>query len=741
MALSFFPRQDVPLSKKTPEWMAQHLYYAEAILRRYNDTRLRMTRLYESYNGLKNPSSTAWLERTYGKQNKSKFISYRLGRSKVNLLVGEWLKRPLTATVETINSDAMTEKMAQFDVMKGAMIAKTELSDLKAKVGVDIMEGAPIPQDESDPIWQKMSFKDKQEDIMQIILDNQVQELDLKKKLSDCFLDLLITSMCFCKVEIDDKGETVFHRIDPRDAIFEEIQGDTYLEKSPIKGCRQILPVHEILMRYELDEKQRDMLNAARANPNQYVGSNGMSRGFMRMMNGQLVCDVLHIEWLSVEPEYYKISPKTKNQMMVDPTTQNYKVELDVKSYEQNKAIHDKNVLDGKYTIETKFKQVVYEATRIGGCIDVNMRLKPFQKRSVDDPAYILDTSYHGFICGTTDGIRISIQQMIENFDNLYDIVMYQINKDLARAKGKVMTVDRAGLPMGRKMKDVLYQITNDALFDYDSSASGNMAERNLDAANMIKEFDFGLSASFMYLVDMKNNIVNDLNQITGINENREGQVQASATVTNTNSAIQASRTITEPLFFGMNGFVKIVMQSIVDSSAISWAFYKTEKGEQILGSGKFKFLQVTKELGYRTYGVRIEDGSRYAEIRQRMNGLLEFSLNAKEIRPMDALKFQLAETTAEMKATLESSWAEMQKVIQDSNEANNQAQQQMQAAKLQQDLQIHNEEREDIQQNQADIVRLQGEVQILVDNNKAGNKMTENQQSDENSIIMNTGL
>lgn len=741
MALSFFPRQDCPLKDKTQAWMAQHLDYAEAILRRYNDTRLRMTRLYESYNGVKNPSSTAWLEKTYGKQNKSKFISYRLGRSKVNLLVGEWLKRPLTATVETINSDAMSEKMEQFDVMKGAMIAKTELSDLKDKVGVDVMEGAPIPQDESDPIWQKMSFKDKQEDIMQIILDNQVQELDLKKKLSDCFLDLLITSMCFCKVEIDENGETVFHRIDPRDAIFEEVQGDTYLENSPIKGCRQVLSVHEILMRYDLDVAQRDKLNAARANPDQYIGTGGTSRGYMRMMNGQLVCDVVHIEWLSVEPEYYKISPKTKNQMSVDPTTQNYKVSLDVISYEQNKAIHDKNVLDGKYTIETKFKQVVYEATRIGGCIDVNMRLKPFQKRSVDDPAYILDTSYHGFICGTTDGVRISIQQMIENFDNLYDIVMYQINKDLARAKGKVMTIDRAGLPMGRKMKDILYQITNDALFDYDSSASGNMSERNLDAANMIKEFDFGLSASFMYLVDMKNNIVNDLNQITGINENREGQVQASATVTNTNSAIQASRTITEPLFFGMNGFVKIVMQSIVDSSAISWAFYKTEKGEQILGSGKFKFLQVTKELGYRTYGVRIEDGSRYAEIRQRMNGLLEFSLNAKEIRPMDALKFQLAETTAQMKTTLENSWIEMQKVIQESNEVNNQSQQQMQAAKLQQDLQIHNEEREDIQQNQADIVRLQGEVQMLVDNNKAGNKMTENQHNAENDIIINSSL
>lgn len=742
MSSNLYPREDQSLSiKQKPEYKKQHLDYAEAILKRYNSDRTRMTRLYESYNGVKLAGSLAYLERTYGKQNKSKFIAYRLGRSKINLLHGEWLKRPLSATVETINVDAKFAKMAQIDFMNGAMEAKQELNDLKMKAGVDVMEGAPIPQDENDPIWEQMSFKDKEEDIMQIILDEQVKSLDLKKKLGECFKDLLITGMCFCKVEIDEQGETKFHWIDPRDAIYEFIQGDDYLEKSPIKGCRQVLSVHDILMRYQLTQEERDKLNAARTNPQAYVGSNGLSRTYMRMSNGELLCDVIHIEWLSVEPEYYKISPKTGAQMEADPTSTDYTIEMDGESYEQNKDIHDANVKAGKYRVETKYKQVVYEATRIGGCIDVNMRVKPFQKRSVDDPSYILDTSYHGFICGTTDGVKISVQQMIENFDNMYDIVKYQQSKALTRAKGQATFFDVAGLPAGKKVKDILYDIENDGFAVFNSAASGNFSGRNLDLFNAVKEVDMGLSKTFEMLAGMENNIINSLNQITGINENREGQIAASSTATNANSAIQASRTITEPLFAGMNGFVEVVMQSVVDSSAISWAFYKIEKGDQILGTGKHKFLQVTKELGFKGYGVHVQDGGKYMEMKQMMKEAMNISLNAKELRPIDYYKVSMAETMAEAKATLETSWAKMKEVEQQMAEQNNQANAQMQQQQLQQQLEISANQLAAMEKNTQDNIKLTGQVQMLVDDNKAKNSMFENHQKAENDIVLNSQI
>jgi hypothetical protein len=733
-----WPRQDIPSIEKTTEWFKNHLTYSESLLKTYNTVTSRMTRLYLSYNGVKTPLSTQWLEKTYGQQNKAKYIAYRLGRTKINLLYGEWLKRPLSATVQTINSDAVSEKMRQVNFMRGAMIAKPELEEIKDKVGVDVMNGVPIPDGEDDPIWAKMSFKDKSEDVMQIILDEQVKELGIKRKVAKMFQDVLITSMCWSKIEINQKGDVEAYRIDPRDAIYEHIEGDDYLEKSPVKGARQVMSVSEILRRFELTKEQRDQLDAARSNPDAWAGPGKLGRGYMSMVNGQLCCDVIHIEWEGLSADYYKTAPKTNSQMMLDPDRGSVEIELDPAKYETNIKAHEKEVANGKYTVETKWRKQMYEATRIGGLIDVNMRVKPFQPRSVDDPSFLLASSYLGFIFGQTDGVRISLQQEIENFDNMFDICMYQILKELSRAKGKVLTYDRAGLPEGQKLSDVMYRVENDQFLDYNSAAAGNFSGRNLDPSSMFKELDLGLSASFPFLLQMKQDIMNNLNQITGINENREGNISASSTATNAQSNIQNSRTITEPMFYGMNEFTQLLLKNIVNFSAISWAFYKLEKGEQILGSAKYKFLQVTQEIGYQNYGVHVEDGSRYAEIKNDMNRLAEFSLNAKEIRPMDVLKMKLAETTSEMKNVLENSWVEMKKVIQDSQERELQSQQQQMQMQQQTQIQLQKDAIEDAQANEKENIVLQGQVQMQIDDNKAKASMVQQQQKSLNDIISN---
>lgn len=742
-----FPLQTISQKDKNDAWMAQHLSYAEQNLRNYNPVAGKMTRLFDSYNGVKLPGSLDWLTKTYGKQNKSKYISYRLGRTKVDLMHGEWLKRPLSATVTTINSGAMSSKMEQLDFMYGATIAKKELTDLKDKAGVDIMEGAPIPdnlpEDENDPTWLKMSPKDRCEDIMQIILDNQILDLDAKKKIGDAFLNAVLTNHLFMQAERDQTGEVKFHNIDPRDAIYEMVDGDDYLEQSPIIGCRRRMSVHQVLMRYELTKEQALVLQTAQGNSSAYCGDNGYSRGYMRMSGKELICDVIHIEWKSVTPEYYKRVKKSEGQAMFDSEIDSPTIDLpmDTIGYENNKAYHDKNVAAGEYEIIIKYREEEYESTRIGGLIDVNMRRTFFQKRSVDKPAFIMSSSYYGYIHGRVNGVTVPLQQIIENFDNMFDITMYQILKELARAKGKVFTYDRAGQPINRTVKEVMYNVLNDQFYEYDSSAAGNTSQRQIDPANMFKEIDMGLSASFPFLLQMKQDIINTLNQITGINEGREGNTAASSTATNAQNDIANSRTITEALFFGMSGFVSRVMKGIVDSSAISWAFYKLEKGEQILGAGKFKYLQMTREVGYRDYGVHVEDGGRYMEIKNDIKRMMEFSLNAKEIRPMDALNVLLANTVSEMKAKLEDSWTQMQAVAQKQQEADNQAAAQQQQMALQTQIQIATENREDAQKNTKEDIILQAEVQKDVDNNKARNDMHLTSLQSENDIITNTDL
>lgn len=731
----YFPNQAIPLKDKDDAWKKRHLDYAESVLVYGNNARARMSRFFAGYNGIKADGSLDWIIKRYGNTDKVTYIPYRLGRTKIDLLHGEWLKRPLTATITTINSEAMSEKMRQEDFMRGAMIARQELTDLKEKAGVDVMEGVPIPESEDDPIWKKMSFKDKAEDMMQIILDNQIKDLDLKYKLGQNFKDLEITNYTYGQIERTETGDIEYHKIDPREAIFEAIEGDDYMEKSPIMGCRKWLPVHTVLMRYDLTEDQRAKLEAARTNPGGYCGPGGIGRGYMREMNGALEVSVIHIVWKSVTPSYYKIVPKSVSQLMFEPEGKTIRLPLDAKKYEGNKEYHDKNVAKGLYEIETRYREEEYEATRIGGIIDINMRPTYFQKHSTDKPSHVLSSTYVGYIHGRTDGVTVSLQQVVENFENIYDIIMYQILKDVVRAKGKVIVIDRAALGILEKLEDITHRISNDGILDIDSAQAGQNGSR-YNPNDIIKTIDLGLSDTFAYLVTLRNDIRNELNQITGINENRMGITAASSTATAQQSDISNSRTITEALFYGMSGYSKRVFQQVVNASAVSWAFYKLDKGEQILGSEKFRFLQITKEIGYRDYGVHIEDGSAYMEISQKIEAVMQMAINAKTIDTMDVMNVLLAETLSQKKAYLREAMERMNAIAQQQAEQQSQAQSQMQQAALATQVQIADADREDRQKQESDVAILKGEIQKDVDNNNAKNKMYQENLKIQGNIL-----
>lgn len=735
---SFFPSQTIPQKDKTPEWCSKHLDYAQYIWMGSNTLRAKMDADFKSYNGDKVADSRKYLIKNYGKENKAKYISYRAHKHIMQLLVGEFLTQPLVATVETTNRDAKTEKMDKMNMMYGAMVAKPELEHLRDKVGVDVMQGAPIPSSEEDPLWDKISVKDKQETIMQIIINEMIKQDDLKIKFSNDVLNGIITYMLYGKVERDEDGETSYISIDPRDAIFEEIKGDMFLEHSPIMGSCIWYSVHDVLKRFKLTQKQVDLLNSAAANPTQFTNSN--YNGF-KLVNNNLMVQVMHIEWKSVIPTYFKRLTKTANQLLLNPDEKYIEVPISTEDYENNKDWHDSQVLKGKYEIVAKYAEDLWESTRIGGLpeLDVNRRRALFQMRKVDDPTRIFGGSYSGFLCQTVDGKRISLMNDLENLSNAFDIVMYKILQDINKFRGNVLGYNAAALPAKSSMKEVAYNIVNDGYIIYDTSATGNAHGRDVSLNSLLDVKDLGLSSSFPSLIALKNDLLNMMSSMTGINENRQGDISASATVSNTNESISASKAITAPFFYGVHLYVSKVLEKIVESTKVTWGFYKVDKGEQILGTGKFKWLQVTQEIGFRDYGVHIQDGSRYNQINQYMQGLMEASLNAKELRPEDALKFMIEETFAGKKAILEESWAKIKEIELKGQQAQMQNQEQMQAAQLQQQLEIANADREDRQAAKLQEISAQADADIRVNQNKMSDQVIVNEHKYSNESLNNT--
>lgn len=751
---SQFPSQSVPESEKNKpngSWGKAHLDYAESLLIMKNNMFSSMSRLYQSYNGEKFTNS--WFKtfsQTAGKDNKAKMISYRWSRNKLDLLNGEYLKRPIKGTVETVNSESKTAKLEQAYFMKGAMAAQQEgILDKLKEVGVDVTEGMQIPKDENDPIWERMSFKDKNEEIMQIILNNAVKELGIQWKTAKNFLDCEIVSGCYGKVDITDEGKLDYIIFDPRDAIYVEIENDPFLERSPLKGARHRKTLSEVLARYPLNKEQIKVVENAQNNVTSYV--NGKKFNTYLWKGGDLCVDVIHVEWRSVKPEYFKLSPKTQKQMMLDPSTTYYTLPLGVDVYESNPEKYFlievgektnwndifKDVPNNKVAVIRKYKEDIWEATRIAGCMDVQVRRKYFQLRKHDSKAYILDLSYCGFNFQTVDGLRISLQESLGNFDNILDIIMYQILKELNSAKGRALFIDRGLLGAKQTVKQIVYDVVNDGFTTVDSTQDG--ANLNgMDITKLIHQVDLGFSSNLQSLFQLKDQMLGMMDRISGVNENREGFTPASSTATNATNSIAASRTITEPLFYHFSLYVEKLLMKICEAYKVTYAFYEIEKGKQILGDNKQGFLEVLNSIGYQDYGVSLSDGGRYTELKAKLENYVQLALNTKEITVLDAINAEVAETYAEMKTVFKSALERVQDIAAQQAQQDHEMQLQQQQVQ-QQSLQAANDAMQDKKTiHDIDKINAKGQAAIAKENQGALNRMHIDNNNAHNKIIEN---
>lgn len=734
--MAFLPRQDIPNKDKNHEWVKKHFTYADGIVSASNPRVAKYTRLYNEYNGRINPYSVEYLTKAYGKKNRTKYIAYRWSRPKLDLINNEFLLRPLQATVYTTNQSAKTAKLDNYEMLVGAITAKKEINKLREN-GIDPMEGMDIPDKIDEDTLAEMSFKDMNEDLMQLIINEQTLALEMKLKLAQQMLDVEIVGECYGRIYVDENGDEDFVRIDPRNRICEEIEGDTFFMKSPVQGHKEQMPIHDALMYFNLNQEQRDKLDEIRKNWDPQNTNAGRSN-YLKI-NGAVCADVIFLEWYGCEAEYTKVSPKTNKQMAFDSSTDSYRLEMSANWYEGNKDEHDKQVEkyhagkkagkipNGSYDVEVVYREVAYREVRIGDDIfvytgkakdgdDISQLLKmPFTMRREDDKENVLSLSYVGARYNVVNGETISLQEECENFDNALDINMYQILKELNRSKGKILAYNRDTLPKGKTVKDIMYEALNDQFLSYSASGQSNTIGKDITLTDMFKEIDLSVSSTFPYLIELKQELQATLDKLTGINENREGDIAASSTATNAQSSIRASKTITEGMFYLMGLYTEKVFVRLCETTKLTWGLYKTEKAKVILGDKLFKFMQVTQSIAYQDYGIHLLDGGKELSLREKWERNSEAALNAKDLRFKDIVNFDLAPTLVEAKAVLLNAYDQMEKLRAQEAQANNEA-----AAKQNQDslatqIQISQEDREDKQKFKLEEIEKQADADIRV--------------------------
>ncbi|MBW1751249.1 MAG: hypothetical protein JRJ37_11255, partial [Deltaproteobacteria bacterium] len=410
----------------------------------------------------------------------------------------------------------------------------------------------------------------------------------------------------------------------------------------------------------------------------------------------QRTLNVYIIEVKTYDPVHFKIT---------DPKGEGvpYEVEIPKDVYKRDKAKIQKDVKAGKYKIETYDREVVWEIIRIAD----EIYLDPVKTQDtivfVRNGKLSAETSYCGFLFNTTDGVRVSLQDVLRDFEQVYDDIRFRINRELKRIKGKVLVFDKAFIE-APKLQNLIEDITEDGIVTINSSYA---MEQGIDprSAMGMHEFDLGSSQALNVLLTQAMDIERIVDKVTGMNENRQGLGAATTTATTNTNNISASRSMTYDMFYFMGKYMNRVLMKLVQKTKLNIA-YDIDYRQFIYDDKTKQYIKLTEEFSLDHYGIAITDGQREREALAKAELFFPQEINAGMLRSKDVIRFYTKSSFAEALKVLDDASQEMIGVKQQEQKVAGEQQQQA----GEQQRQTITEAREDDQGHDEDMEVLRGE-------------------------------
>ena len=626
----------------------------------YSSSRAKDIKNYQVYNGSINQSDYKYITEQYGLTYPARLVNYPIITPKIDLLIGEELRRPIDMKVTTVNKSAVIRKQDhKVGLMMRSLLDEFH-EEMKETMRIDVKEqgqGLPVPEDIET--YMKYNYREMIEETTQDGLEYLSNRYNLRDVFKEGFRDLLVTAKEFHKVNIQN-GDPYVRRVDPRNIIFDTSSHSDYLDDCSWVGEERWLSINEINDEFKEGLTTADLLELDKMR-NIYAGGdiNNYNSGFEWVDAGhgkEVRIRVVSAEWKSLRSIKFKLS-----ENKYDPARPFRKMVKD--TYRKRKG--DK--------IENKWVDDIWEATKIGGKILVNARRRDNQVRSVDDPGKT-PLSYVGCVKGNTTGAPASIVDLLDNVQMLYNIVVYQIELAMARSGGKAVVYDVAQLPtnVGMDIQQVLYHLKTDGIIPINSKDEGNQ----MSSFNQFQQIDFTLSQSVQQLINLKVMLEDMAGQISGVTKQREGAVEKYEYVGNVQRSVMQSSTITESWFYSHAEVKQRILERLCNLMKVAWAGGK--KAGMILGDGAYKFLNVMPDIALQDFGVYVGDSGKDDAMKQVVQQLSQAALQAGSVDLLGVVKVLRADTMTEAEKVLEQAMDEMKKQQQ---EAIEQQMQQQQAA------------------------------------------------------------
>ena len=270
---------------------------------------------------------------------------------------------------------------------------------------------------------------------------------------------------------------------------------------------------------------------------------------------------------------------------------------------------------------EAMWVNEIWEGTKIGKDIYLQMKPKKVQFNRLNNKSKC-HAGIIGQVYNTNQSRGVSVMDRGKNLQLMYDVIQDRVRKLIATNYGKILEVDIAKIPNDWEMdKWMHFAVTNKiAIMDSfavgtEGAATGKMAGSMNTVGGRTIDMDTGNSIQgYLGLLEF---IKFEMGEITGVSQQRQGQISNRETVGGVERAVNQSSHITEYLYLQHDDVKRRCLEAFLQV-AKSCLRGRNEKAQYILDDQTIEFLNLNGDMiADVDMGVIVTDSAKTLQMEQ----------------------------------------------------------------------------------------------------------------------------
>jgi hypothetical protein len=709
---SAFPSQKRTRAQKTKDWAkrciqaadSKGMYQHEGV-RNYRRTKLINYHLYNGIIDRQDMELTINPHKTVAAFIPDELPHYPIAAPKINLLLGEELKRRFDYKVVVTNPDAISAKeeelKAQWEQKIYEMIENNAVDDQQMQQEIQKFEK-----------FLKYDWQDIREMTATNILRHYYKEYHMDNMFNEGFKDALIAGEEVYQAEIIAR-EPILTRLNPLHVHTIRTGGSPWIQDSDLiileeywNPGRIIDTFHDVLK--EKDIKRIEEGFAYQGESDEHVGAIHQEPDLF--VNGDEVGDFINLSE-AYGHNYGRVTDTNGNVRVLRVYWKSFrKVKLvtffDEDGSEQQEY-YPEDYIPNEDLGETAITQWInewWEGTRIAEDIYVKMRPRPIQYNKIDNPSKC-HPGIVGYVYSTNQFKAVSIMDRMKQYQYLYDAMKDRLNKALAKHLGPLLELDLAKVPENWEIEKWLHFAVANGIAVVDSFKEGNKGAStgklagNNNTSGKVMNLDMG--NYIQQHISMLEYIKAEMGDIVGITKQREGQISNRETVGGVERSVNQSSHITEELFM-KHDMVKVeVLKTFLETAKIALK-NRSKKIQYILGDESINLLNIEgDEFCEADYGILVSVNQKYQELDQILKQLAHAGIQNDKMDFSTLMSIYMSDSLSDIRRKIESKEEEKNQQDQERFQAEQeQGQQQIQAQMEAEQMKVQADESKNIRDN-----------------------------------------